>query len=78
MGRADTYLGVMTAIGAKIDKTGTLLREGAAFVLRRDLGGRWMLYLHRVPVDQVQKRVRVTDPIVGDGLFDVNSLMGKR
>ena len=69
-------MGVMTAIGTKIDETGTLLREGAAFVLRRDLGGRWILDLHRVPVDHVEKRIRITGTVVGDGLVDVDSLVG--
>lgn len=67
----------MTAIGTNIDEAGTLLREGAAFVLRRDLGGRWILDLHRVPVDHVEKRVRITGTVVGDGVIDVNSLMGQ-
>lgn len=66
----------MLSVGTRIDETGTLLREGAAFVLRRDLGGRWMLDLHRVPVDHVEKRVRITGVIVGDGLVDVVSLIG--
>lgn len=65
-----------TAIGTNIDKTGTLLLEGAAFVLRRALGGRWVLDLHRVPVDHVEKRARIAGTVVGDGLVDVDSLMG--
>lgn len=73
---AGTYVSNMTVIGTRIDETGTLLREGAAFVLRRDLGGRWMLDLHHVPVDHVEKRVRITGAIVGDGLVDVVSLIG--
>jgi len=64
----------MTGIGTRIDETGTLLREGSAFVLRRDLGGRWMLDLHRVPVDHVEKRVRVTGVLVGEGLIDVDGV----
>ena len=67
----------MAAIGTRIDETGTLLREGAAFVLRRDLGGRWVLDLHRVPVDHVEKRVRIIGTIVGKGLVDVDSLVGQ-
>lgn len=65
-------------IGTKIDETGTLLPKGAAFVLRRDLSGRWMLHLHRVPVDHVERRVRITGTVVGDGLIDVNSLIGQK
>lgn len=44
----------MAAIGTRIDETGTLLREGGAFYLRRDLGGRYELELHRTPVDLVE------------------------
>jgi hypothetical protein len=64
----------MTSIGTRIDETGTLLREGAGFVLRRDLGGRWMLDMHRVPVDHVEKRVRITGVVVADGLIDVDGV----
>ncbi len=61
----------MTAIGTKIDETGTLIREAGGFILRRDLGGRWKLDLHRVPVDHIEKRVRITGVVVGEGLVDV-------
>ncbi|MBY8822590.1 DUF5818 domain-containing protein [Sphingomonas colocasiae] len=64
----------MAGIGTRIDELGTLLREGAGFVLRRDLGGRWMLDMHRVPVDHVEKRVRVTGVVVADGLVDVDGV----
>ncbi len=64
----------MASIGTRIDETGTLLREGAGFVLRRDLGGRWMLDMHRVPVDHVEKRVRITGVVVADGLIDVDGV----
>ncbi|WP_448665182.1 DUF5818 domain-containing protein [Sphingomonas sp. CJ20] len=41
-------------------KSGRLsIRDGATFVLRRDLGGRYELELRRVTVDHVEKRVRV-------------------
>jgi hypothetical protein len=43
-----------------IDETGTLLREGGGFLLRRDAGGVWKLELARMPVDLVGKRVRLT------------------
>ena len=58
-------------IGAHIDETGTLLRDGGSFALRRDAGGRYRLDLHRVPVDHVEQRVRITGTIVADGLVDV-------
>jgi hypothetical protein len=64
----------MTAIGTRIDETGTLLREADGFSLRRDLGGRWKLDLHRVPVDQIEKRVRITGTVVGDDLVDVDGV----
>ena len=61
----------MTAIGTKIEESGTLLREAGGFILRRDLGGRWKLDLHRVPVDHIEKRVRITGIVVGEDLVDV-------
>ncbi|MBA4307319.1 MAG: hypothetical protein C0429_11335 [Sphingopyxis sp.] len=61
----------MTPIGMRIEESGTLIREGGGFALRRDQGGRWKLDLHRVPVDHVEKRVRVSGVVVGDGLIDV-------
>jgi hypothetical protein len=64
----------MASIGARIDETGTLVREGGSFALRRDAGGRYHLDLHRVPVDEVEKRVRVTGTLVGDGLVDVDGV----
>jgi len=35
----------MTTIGTRIDETGTLIRDGGAFYLRRDFGGRYELEL---------------------------------
>ena len=64
----------MSAIGNRIDETGTLIADGGGFALRRDIGGRWKLDLHRVPVDYVEKRVRISGIIVADGLVDVVSL----
>ncbi len=64
----------MSAIGQRIDETGTLLREAGGFALRRDTGGRWKLDLHRVPVDHIEKRVRITGVIVAEGLVDVDGV----
>lgn len=64
----------MTAIGTRIDETGTLLREAGGFILRRDLGGRWKLDLHRVPVDHIEKRVRISGVLVSDNLVDVDGV----
>jgi len=36
-----------------------LIRDGGAFFLRRDQGGRYLLELQRTPVDLVEKRVRL-------------------
>jgi hypothetical protein len=43
----------MSSIGSRIDETGTLIRDGGGFALRRDTGGRWKLDMHRVSVDHV-------------------------
>jgi len=58
----------MAEIGARIAETGTLIREGGAFYLRRDLGDRYQLELHRTPVDLVEKRVRLIGTLVGPDL----------
>ncbi len=49
----------------RIDETGTLIRDGGAFYLRRDAGGRYELELQRMPVDLVEKRVRLIGRLVG-------------
>jgi hypothetical protein len=58
----------MTTIGTRIDETGTLIRDGGAFYLRRDLGGRYELELQRTPVDLVEKRVRLVGTLVATGI----------
>ena len=64
----------MSGVGTRIDESGTLFREQGAFVLRRDLGGRWMLDMHRVLVDPIKRRVRISGTIVADGLVDVDGV----
>ena len=64
----------MSVIGSRIEETGTLIPDGGGFALRRDIGGRWKLDLHRVPVDHVEKRVRISGIIVAEGLIDVDDL----
>lgn len=61
-------------IGSKVDETGTLVRDGGAFVLRRDAGGRYELELHRTPVDLIEKRVRVRGTLVGAALVSVDGV----
>ncbi|HXH15621.1 MAG TPA: DUF5818 domain-containing protein [Sphingomonas sp.] len=64
----------MPIVGTRVDETGTLLRDGGAFYLRRDLGGRYELELHRTPVDLVEKRVRLIGTIVGPDLVNADGV----
>ena len=61
-------------VGTRIDELGTLIREGGAFYLRRDAGGRYQLELHRTPVDLVEKRVRVSGTLVGPDLVNADGV----
>lgn len=61
-------------IGTRIDETGTLIRDGGAFYLRRDLGGRYQLELHRTPVDLVEKRVRLVGTLIGRDLVSADGV----
>lgn len=64
----------MLAVGAGVDETGRLVRDGAGFLLRRDLGGTFRLILLRVPVDHVEKRVRITGYYAGDDMVEVEGV----
>ena len=64
----------MTIIGTSIDESGTLVRDGGAFYLRRDQGGRYELELQRTPVDLVEKRVRLRGTLVGPGLVNADGV----
>jgi len=64
----------MTANGTPVDETGTLVREGGGFVLLRDAGGRFRLDLPRMPVDEVEKRVRVVGALTAEGLVEVDGV----
>jgi hypothetical protein len=64
----------VAAIGTRIDETGTLIRDGRAFYMRRDLGGRYKLELHRTPVDLVEKRVRLVGTLVGSDLVNAEAV----
>ncbi|WP_093454186.1 DUF5818 domain-containing protein [Sphingomonas sp. YR710] len=68
----------MAPEGAPIDETGTLLREGGGFVLRRDQGGTFTLELRRTPVDLVEKRVRITGWETRPGHVDVDGIRSYR
>ena len=67
---------VVRPIGSSIDECGTLVRDGGAFALCRDGGGRYDLQLHRAPVDHVAKGVRVKGTLIGEGVVDVESVSG--
>lgn len=64
----------MSEVGTPVDETGTLSREGGGFVLLRDRGGRYRLDLPRVPVDEVEKRVRVIGVLAEGGLVEVEGV----
>ncbi len=64
----------MVAIGTRINEIGTLIRDGGTFYLRRDVGGRYELELHRTPVDLVEKRVRVIGTLVGPDLVNADGV----
>ena len=63
-----------TVIGTRIEEEGTLIREGGSFFLRRDLGGRYELELHRTPVDLVEKRVRLVGTLVSRDLVNADGV----
>lgn len=56
------------------DETGTLIRRDGGFLLRRDAGGEMQLQLHRMPVDHVEKRVRVVGQRIAADLVDVDGV----
>ncbi len=60
--------------GSQVDETGRLVRDEGGFVLERDLGGRWRLILNRVPVDHVEKRVRVTGWYLGEDMVEADGV----
>ncbi|WP_076072822.1 DUF5818 domain-containing protein [Sphingomonas montana] len=60
--------------GDPFDATGTLVRDGGGFALRRDGGGLIRLDLHRMPVDQVEKRVRLVGIVLADGVVEADGV----
>lgn len=61
-------------IGTAMDETGRLIRDEAGFLLQRDLGGTFRLVLLRVPVDYVEKRVRVRGYYAGDNVVEAEGV----
>ena len=60
--------------GETIDATGTLVRDGGGFALQRDGGGLIRLDLHRLPVDSIEKRVRVVGVVLADGHVEADGV----
>ena len=61
-------------LDSRFDETGMLVRAGGGFSLRCDRGDSVKLELHRVPVDHVQKRVRVVGSLLDEGVVDVEGV----
>lgn len=61
-------------MGEQFEETGTLIRDGGGFALRRDAGGIYRLELSRTPVDHVEKRVRISGVLVGDDVVHVEGV----
>lgn len=61
-------------IGDDVNETGRLLRDAGGFLLRRDIGGTWRLLLLRVPIDHVEKRVRVRGYYAGEDVIEVEGV----
>ena len=57
-----------------MDETGRLIRDEAGFLLQRDRGGTYRLLLLRVPVDHVEKRVRIQGYYAGDDVVEVEGV----
>ena len=64
----------MSDIGSPVDMTGTLVRDAGGFALRGPRGVLFHLHLHRVPVDHVEKRVRVVGTLIGDHLIEAEGV----
>ena len=61
-------------IATTVDETGRLQRDAAGFYLQRDHVGRYRLVLLRVPVDHVEKRVRVRGYYAGDDVVEADGV----
>ena len=60
--------------GDPITLEGTLIRDGAGFAIRAERGVIYHLQLHRVPVDHVEKRVRVVGMLIGERLIEAEGV----
>lgn len=57
-----------------VTETGRLIRDEGGFLLQRDRGGQWRLILHRVPVDLVEKRVRVQGVLASEDVLEADGV----
>lgn len=57
-----------------VNETGRLIRDAAGFLLQRDVGGTWRLILNRVPVDLVEKRVRVQGVLAAPDIVEADGV----
>jgi len=64
----------MAQIGEIVTMEGTLVREGGGFALRVQRGVLYHLQLHRVPVDHVEKRVRVVGILIAERVIDADGV----
>lgn len=60
--------------GLRIDEIGILVRDGGGFRLRRDAGGSYWLELSRMPIDEVEKRVRIVGTLMADDVVFVDGV----
>jgi len=60
--------------GLRIDEIGLLVRDGGGFQLRRDAGGIYRLELPRMPIDEVEKRVRIIGTLMPDDVVFVDGV----
>jgi hypothetical protein len=64
----------MAQTGDTIEIEGMLVRDGAGFAIRAERGVLFHLQLHRVPVDHVEKRVRVVGTLIGERLIEADGV----
>jgi hypothetical protein len=60
--------------GEPIQIEGTLIRDGAGFAIRAERGVIYHLQLHRVPVDYVEKRVRVVGTLIEERVIETEGV----
>lgn len=64
----------MTTAGTRIDEIRVLIQDGNKFYLRRDIGGRYLLELNRLPGDLLKTRVHLIGTLVGTMLVNAEGV----